>query len=64
MKANVDIREEVKNKGVHFWEVAEALEIQDSALSRKLRRELPQAEKEKVIVAIQTVAAQKGGVSN
>lgn len=60
MKTNSDIRGEAKNKGVHLWEVAEALKIQDSGLSRKLRRELPQTEKEKLLAAIKAVAAEKG----
>ena len=63
MKTNEDIRDAAKNKGVYLWEVAEALKIQDSGLSRKLRRELPQTEKEKLLAAIQAVAAEKGKVN-
>lgn len=48
MKANGEIKEYAKSKGVKLWQVAECLLIQDSALSRKLRHELPDAEKERI----------------
>ena len=63
MKANSDIREVAKNMDVYLWEVAEALKMQDSGLSRKLRRELSKAEKEKLITVIKAVAAEKGKVN-
>lgn len=45
MKANADIRERAKAKGIKLWQVAEQLHINDGNLSRKLRFELPQEEK-------------------
>lgn len=56
---NQEIRLAVKKSGVRLWMVAEVLGIQDSALSRKLRRELPDEEKERILGIIQTLA---GGV--
>lgn len=59
MKQNLDIRATVKSKGVRFWEIADKLGIQDSGLSRKLRKELPQAEKEAIFKAIDEIAMEK-----
>ena len=42
--ANVDVRAKAMSCGLRMWEVAEELGILDSALSRKLRRELPEEE--------------------
>ncbi len=45
---NLDVRKEIAGSGLRLWHVAEALGIPDSSLSRKLRRELPDAEKERI----------------
>lgn len=45
MRANLDIRAKAKGAGVKLWEIADKLGITDSHFSRKLRHELPQAEK-------------------
>ena len=59
MKANVDIRNTAKEKGVKLWEIAEKLEINDGNLSRKLRRELPTTEKAKIMSIIDELSAAK-----
>lgn len=59
MRANNDIRTYAKSKGVYLWEIAESLGILDAALSRKLRRELPQAEKERIFKIIDGIAEKK-----
>ena len=59
MKQNLDIRANAKSKRVHLWEIADKLGIQDSGLSRKLRKELPQAEKEAIFKAIDEIAVEK-----
>ena len=59
MRANSDIRKHAKSKGVYLWEVAEALEILDAALSRKLRRELPPSEKDRIFKIIDDIAEHK-----
>lgn len=59
MKANVDIRNTAKEKGVKLWEIAEKLEINDGNLSRKLRRELPTAEKARIMSIIDELSAAK-----
>lgn len=42
--------------GVKLWQVAERLGINDGNLSRKLRRELPQEEQERILKIIQELA--------
>ena len=47
--ANTAIRIAVAGSGVKLWQIAEALGIADSSLSRKLRHELPTEEKAKIL---------------
>ena len=63
MRANVDIREAAKRAGVHLWQVAEAYGMNDGNFSRKLRKELPQEEKEKILEIIDRLAQEKQGVA-
>jgi len=42
---NKNIRDFAKENRVYLWQIAEALQIPDSSLSRKLRRELSVFEK-------------------
>lgn len=53
---NSEIRTLAKTKGIKMWQIAEALHMQDSAFSRKLRHELPQEEKEKILAVIEKLA--------
>lgn len=53
---NQDIREAAKAAGVRLWQVADAYGVNDGNFSRKLRRELPQAEKEKILAIIEVLA--------
>lgn len=57
---NKDIREYAAERGIRLWQIAEAIGINDGNFSRKLRRELPQAEKEKILNVIDGLA--KGAV--
>lgn len=45
---NDDIKNEVKSAGLRLWQIAEALGMQDSNFSRRLRHELSDAEKVKI----------------
>lgn len=56
---NKEIREAAKNAGIHLWQVAEAYGINDGNFSRKLRQELPQEEKEKILAIINRLAQEK-----
>lgn len=54
---NREIRAAILLKGLKHWEVAEHLGIQESALSRMLRRELSEDEKKKLLKAIDEMEA-------
>ena len=58
--ANRDVRSHAIEKGVLLWMVAEALGISDSSFSRKLRRELPVEERERILAIIDQIAAERG----
>ena len=53
---NQDIRRTAAGAGVKLWQIADALEIADCSLSRNLRRELPQDEKEKIFSIIRELS--------
>ncbi len=57
---NKEIREAAKAAGVKLWQVADVYGVNDGNFSRKLRRELPQSEKEKILAIIEELA--KGAV--
>ncbi|WP_302602015.1 hypothetical protein [uncultured Ruminococcus sp.] len=59
MKSNADIRAAALHKAVMLWEIADKLGITDSNFSRKLRHELPQAEKERIFSIIEEIAKEK-----
>lgn len=59
MKANADSKERAKAKDIKLWQVTEQLHINDGNLSRKLRFELPQEEKERIFAIIDELAEQK-----
>ena len=50
---NLDIRQRAENAGVRLWQIADKLQINDGNFSRRLRKELPQPEKEKIFGIIQ-----------
>lgn len=51
-KANMDIREAANKAHVFLWQVAAEYGMNDGNFSRKLRLELPQEEKEKILAII------------
>lgn len=57
---NQDIRRTAAGAGVKLWQIAEALGIADCSLSRKLRRELPAEEKEKIFGIIRELSQEVG----
>ena len=54
--SNKEIRNAAGGHGLKLWQVAEALGMNESAFSRKLRHELPQEEKEKILAVIDDLA--------
>ena len=59
---NQDIRRAAAGSGVRLWQIAEALGIADCSLSRKLRRELPLEEKERIFGIIRRLSEQEAAV--
>ena len=53
--ANCEIKERAKKKGVYLWQVADALGMTDSYFSRKLRKELPEDEKNNILDIIDSL---------
>jgi predicted XRE-type DNA-binding protein len=56
---NQDIKNYAKSKGVRLWQIAEALHINDGNFSRKLRKELSEAQKEEIIRIIDRIAEKR-----
>ena len=57
---NIKIRKSAKAAGVRLWQVADALGIQDSAFSRKLRKELSNDEKSEILGIIDKLSEEAG----
>lgn len=53
---NKEIREAAKQAGVCLWQIAERLGMNDGNFSRKLRRELSDSDKERVMEIIVELA--------
>lgn len=58
-KANSDIRTKAKTAGVFLYQVADFLGISEPTLTRKLRRELAEQDKETFFNAIDSIKAQQ-----
>lgn len=53
---NRDVKEYAKSKGVRLWQIAEVLNINDGNFSRRLRKELPEAQKQEIMKIIDDLA--------
>lgn len=49
---NMDIRLAAQSKGVKLWQIADKQNVNDGNFSRKLRKELPDAEKTNIMQII------------
>ncbi|MCD7757678.1 MAG: hypothetical protein LUH45_05845 [Clostridiales bacterium] len=56
---NLEIRQEAAAKGVRLWQVAERYGCNDSNFSRKLRKEFPPPERERVLAIIDKIAQEQ-----
>lgn len=56
---NKKIREAAAAAGVRLWEIAERYGVNDGNFSRKLRRELPDDEREHVLSIIDEIAKER-----
>ena len=54
--SNEALRRFAAGNGVKRWQVAEALGIADTSLSRKMRKELPPDEKERIVRIIRELS--------
>ena len=57
---NEEVRQLAKDRGVKLGDIAERLGCADATLSRKLRRELPEAEKKTILDIIEAISAEQG----
>ena len=55
MTKNRDIRIEIAVAGLKQWQVAKALGVAEATFSRKLREELPEEEKAKIVAVINKI---------
>lgn len=53
---NTDIRKYAKSHGVRLWQIADELGISEITMSRKLRYELSEDEKQKILEIIDELA--------
>lgn len=53
---NEDIRRAAKENGVKLWQIAARLNINDGNFSRKLRKELPECERDQIFQIIEALS--------
>lgn len=53
---NQDVRMAAKQAGVFLWQIAAELGVNDGNFSRKLRKELPATEKERIMEIIERLS--------
>lgn len=63
-KANLDVREAIKDAKVYQYEVAEELGISEETFSRMLRKELPGATKRKILNTLDAVLLKQENAEN
>ncbi len=56
MRTNADIRKAAKDNGIKLWQIAKKLGISDGNFSRKLRDELSEGEKDRILTIIAELA--------
>lgn len=49
---NKEIRNAMKQKGIAQWKLGELLGVSENTVNRKLRKELPEEEKQKILEVI------------
>ncbi len=59
---NQEIRIKAKENGVRLWQIAEKLGVCDMTLTRKLRHELPEDEKTKILAIIDSISESRKAV--
>ncbi len=64
IKANADIRAELKNKKVPVYAVADVMGVHENTVFRRLRYELPEQDKQTFRRIINELSAQNEAVNN
>lgn len=59
MKVNEEIRKAMHDKRVPAWMLADAEQVHENTVLRRLRHELPDEEKRRVLTVIDRIAAEK-----
>lgn len=57
--SNSDVRVYAISHGVYLYQIAERYGVNDGNFSRKLRKELPKAEKQRIFAIIDQIAAEQ-----
>ena len=57
-QANKELRKKIEKSGVHYWQIADKLEVSSSTLCIWFRKELPKEKKELILAAVEDL--QKG----
>ena len=60
---NLEIRRNLKEAGLYQWMLAEKMGIAEQTLVRKLRRELPEEEKQKIFAIIEELVTENSNKS-
>lgn len=55
--ANLELRRTAKANGVALWQIADKLGISEPTMTRRLRSELPENEKQKILDIINELAS-------
>ncbi len=63
-KANIDIREAMKEKHIPAWGIALMLGVHENTVLRRLRTELPPEDKQNYIRIIDELAKENTPISN
>lgn len=56
---NLLIRQTAKQNGVKLWQIAERFGLNDGNFSRKLRRELPKEDQQRIMLIISEIAEEE-----
>lgn len=59
--ANRELRNAAKTAKVPLWAIADVLQISEPTMTRKLRRELPEKEKQQLLEIIEQLAMEESG---
>ena len=56
---NLDVKVKAMENGVKLYQIAQRLEISESAFNRRMRKELSSADRERFLRAIEEIADEK-----